>query len=693
MRMNHKMSQSSVPSPQSSRSAWPEGLVYRAWQMRTVRGMLIFGVLCFVWLLGGWCANIGDELEHEPGAAGGMANDEAGDPVLYWTCSMHPQIKLPKSGQCPICFMDLVPVQAGGAIDAGAAVLTLSPRARELARVQTSPVELRELTHEVRMVGKVMADETLITHISSYVPGRIERLFVNYTGILVRKGDHLAEIYSPELLIAQREYVLALEASGQTDRTGDTADMLAGLQESARRKLELWGVPRDQIDSLTQHRRPSDHTRIDAPQEGWVLERQGFEGMYVETGTRLFTLVDLRSVWVLLDAYELDLGYARVGQEVQFETEAHPGQVFSGRVAYVDPLLSANTRTVKVRMNVPNPEMKLRPEMFVRARLSVKLGRGGAVLDNTLAGKWVCYMHPEIVKETQGACDVCDMKLVTAESLGYAVAAAPAGPALAVPQTAVLLTGRRAVVYVEKQEGGQVVYEGREIGLGPRAGDYFIVQEGLSEGERVVTRGALMIDSAMQIQAKPSMMQPPAASTKPDQDTPASRSAGPRAELGSSYVAGAPYHQHAAPMIKAYLELTAALARDDLDPASLGLQRMREALKQAIPHGVQDEDADLFRSGIAALVGSLPTAERPTIDDLRSRLPELTESLVHFLRTFGHDRPAPIVRAFCPMARNSRGAEWLQEGEQIANPYFGAAMLRCGEIRGRINADGSEVKR
>ncbi len=210
-----------------------------------------------------------------------------------------------------------------------------------------------------------------------------------------------------------------------------------------------------------------------------------------------------------LDAYESDLAWLRYGQEVEFSTEAYPGEVFKGRVAFIDPVLNEATRTVKVRVNVSNEDGRLKPEMFVRAIVRSKIASGGRVLDASLAGKWISPMHPEIVKDEPGNCDVCGMPLVRAETLGY-VTAEPSDTAkpLVIPVSAALLTGTRAIVYVQVPTAEEPTYEGREIVLGPRAGDYYLVRSGLNEGELVVTNGNFKLDSALQISAKPSMMTP-----------------------------------------------------------------------------------------------------------------------------------------------------------------------------------------
>ncbi|MFC1766294.1 efflux RND transporter periplasmic adaptor subunit, partial [Planctomycetota bacterium] len=217
---------------------------------------------------------------------------------------------------------------------------------------------------------------------------------------------------------------------------------------------------------------------------------------------------DLSQVWIKLDAYESDLQWLRYGQTVEFTTVAYPGEVFTGTVAFIAPSLDPKTRTAKVRVNVPNADGRLKPEMFVKAVAQAEVAVGGKVLDAALAGRWICPMHPEIVKDEASTCDLCEMDLVTAESLGYVAEAVATEKPLVIPVSAALVTGTRAVVYVQKPDTEKPTFEGREIVLGPRAGDFYLVRSGLKEGELVVIRGNFKIDSALQILAKPSMMTP-----------------------------------------------------------------------------------------------------------------------------------------------------------------------------------------
>lgn len=376
----------------------------------------------------------------------------------FWTCSMHPQIRQPEPGQCPICGMDLIPVYAGtGGEEAGPRTLTLSERARKLAEIQVARVERRDLSFEIRMVGKVDYDETRVGYITAWVPGRIDRLWVNYTGVQVARGDPLADLYSPELLSAQEELLQAVRAVDRgRNRVAEGSTRTVDL---VRSKLRLWGLTEDQIDGIVARGEPAQHVTLHAPMSGVVVHKHAAEGVYVKTGTQIYTIADLSHVWVNLDAYESDLAWIREGQDVEFEAEAFPGETFEGTVAFIDPVVDAGTRTIRVRVDVPNPRGRLKPEMFVRA--VVRAGMRG---------------------------DEGELSL-------------------AVPASAALVTGERAVVYVAVP-GREGTYEGREIVLGARAGDYYVVREGLAEGERVVVNGSFKIDSAIQILAKPSMMSP-----------------------------------------------------------------------------------------------------------------------------------------------------------------------------------------
>jgi Cu(I)/Ag(I) efflux system membrane fusion protein len=404
--------------------------------------------------------------------------------------------------------MDLIPVATMEG-QVGARTIVFSEDALKLMEVQTTRVERKFVEAEIRMVGKVDYDESRVKEIAAWVPGRIDRLYVDFTGILVSKGDHMVYLYSPQLLSSQAELLQAVKA---VQETGGATELLrrssAATVEAAREKLRLLGLQKEQIEEIEKTGQPTDHLTIYAPIGGIVIAKHANAGDYVETGTEIYTIADLSEVWVKLDAYELDLAWLRYGQAVEFTTEAYPGEVFKGTISFIAPVLNPQTRTVKLRVNVTNPDGRLKPEMFVRAIVRSKVAGGGMVMDENMAGKWICPMHPSIVKTTAGQCDICGMDLVTTESQGYITAEKPNEAPLVIPASAPLITGTRVVVYVRLADKEKPTFEGREIVLGPRAGNYYLVKEGLAEGELVVTKGNFKIDSALQIQAKPSMMSP-----------------------------------------------------------------------------------------------------------------------------------------------------------------------------------------
>lgn len=596
-------------------------------------------------------------------------HDEAGDSEVraaaLWTCPMHPQIKLPDSGGCPICGMDLVQMTDGG--DDNPRQLVMSPASKELARIVSQAVTRKNVTRPVRMVGKVDYDETAIRTISAWVAGRIDRLYVDYTGVRVSEGDHLVWLYSPELLSAQEELLSA--KSRLTATAGESSTFLASSNAdaytSARDKLLLWGLTEEQVVEIEERGTANDRVMLTSPSSGVVIEKMLDEGAYVETGTHIYRIADLTQLWLLLDAYEQDLAWLRHGQQVVVEVEALPGETFKGVISYIDPFVHEHTRTAKVRVNVENANGRLKPGMFVRAVVSARLGMGGAVLDRQLAGKWVSPMHPEVVKDGPGKCDVCGMDLVRAEDLGL-VPDAPATSErpLVVPASAVLVTGKRAVVYVEVPGTDAPTYEGREVVLGPRAGDEYMVLSGLEDGERIVVNGAFRIDSSMQIRAKHSMM------SMPGQSRGAS---GPEATV---------FREALAPLYAAYLKGQAALAGDEPSEARVALSSMGKMLEGISPSGLSAEHRTLWREEVPSLRASIETAASTEgVEPLRKAFASISNGMLTIVREFGHEASTNLVEAFCPMAFNDEGAAWLQEGRDIRNPYFGASMLGCGDVR------------
>ncbi len=549
----------------------------------------------------------------------------AGEVATLWTCSMHPQIKKPGPGVCPICGMDLIPVKSNSGAELAPRQLKLTPAAVQLADIQVAPVRRRQVSTQLRLVGKVDYDETRIRYISAWIPGRIDRLFVDVTGTTVKAGQPLISIYSPDLLVAQeelRQARLALEAIGG-ETAGNIAETARRTIASVKEKLRLWGLSSLQVEELYRLEAPVEHLTIPSPIGGVVIRKEAVEGMYVGTGAKIYTVVDLSAVWVKMDAYETDLQWLRTGQRVQFEAEAFPGDTFAGIVAFIDPVINGATRTVKVRLNVPNPGGRLKPEMFVKA----------------------------IVKP------------VAPKSGGDALAP------LVIPSSAPLLTGTRAVVYVavDRERG---IYEGRDVLLGSRTGDFYVVREGLSEGELVVVNGAFKIDSDLEIRGKPSMMNPVGGAPVIGHDH------------GETLAIPDDFATSIGGLMTAYLGIQRALSDDDEGDARKKLGALSEALARVDSGALAGSHLEMWRAREKRLRSIVEGMSRTTtIRDLRALFSDLDSGVEDTVRAFGGKLDRTIYRFHCPMALDNKGAYWFQDQPETRNPYFGASMSKCQDLK------------
>jgi len=390
--------------------------------------------------------------EAGPGALGG----DAAKAKECYVCPMHTQIVREKPGDCPICGMSLVKKTVGaeggktaektGDMDR-LGKISLDPRQRMLANVATSMVMPMELSQDVNTVGLVKYNEATIKKVSAWFPGRVEKLYVDFTGQPVKKGEKIISIYSPELVSTEKEYLIAKDAAGRLgstefkEITRSTEDML----DAARTRMKLWGITNAQIDELDRTGKLRTNVDVYSPIAGTVVEIMAREGNYLAEGSELYKVADLSRVWVLADVYEYELHKVGMGSKVEVTTEAYPGRTFTGRVSFIDPSVNTDSRTVKVRAEFSNPGGLLKPEMFVNVRISSRPVR-----------------------------------------------------ALSVPASAVLYTGTRNIVWVESEPG---VFEMRDVQLGMRSGDSFQVLSGLNEHEMVVSQGGFLIDSEAQLRA------------------------------------------------------------------------------------------------------------------------------------------------------------------------------------------------
>jgi len=630
-----------------------------AWAWRRAAAGVALALIVLALVVGYWMGAPAPEAGPDGASAGGSGADPA--EATVYTCSMHPSVRLQDpDARCPICFMDLIPVSVEGAGDGDR--LVLSEAAAASSRVETARVARLFPAASVRLYGKLEYDETSVARLTAYAPGRIERLFVNYVGVPVRRGDHLVELYSPELLAAfeeLRQSARSLEsARGARDLVRDAS---RGTLVAAREKLRLLGVTPEQIERAEAGEFEGDRLTVYAPLGGVVTHLSVRAGDYVDTGDPIATVADLSRLWLDLEAYETQLPLLRWGQPVTFTVEARPGETFEGRVAFIEPMVNERTRTAAVRVALDNTDGRLKPGMFASATVRPRVAESGVVLSDWLAGKWVSPMHPTVVKDGPGACDVCGMDLVPAESLGVVGEPGDARAPLVVPRTAVLFTGARSLVYVEVPDAETPTYEPREVTIGPRTGEFYVVRDGLREGERVVTSGAFRVDSAMQIAGKPSMMS--ASRT----DGTGRRGAG----VPDSFI------YSLKPVYAAYLDAQEALADDDLAGYRRAAGDLGTAVGLVEGAALTGEPLGAWRRAVPALRLNADAAD---LEGARSRFEEASRAVIDLLDRFGHYSSQTWRLAHCPMAFESAGADWLQRGSAIDNPYLGASMLRCGSI-------------
>lgn len=386
-------------------------------------------------------------------AAGGDHSNAGHKPelkVLYWQDPMHPAYKSDKPGKAPDCGMDLVPIYETG-VEAKAnlpeGAFQISPEKQQLIGVQYGEAAYRPVSKTVRAVGRLAYDETKIVRIHTRFEGWIEKVWVDFTGKLVEKGQPLISIYSPELLQTQQEFLLARrgreELAESTFRGAINAS--ESLYQAARKRLELWDINEAQIAELEKSGKPTNTLTLYAPTDGFVLTRNAFPKQRVTPETELYAIADLSTIWVLADIYEYEAPEIKVGQTVNVTLSYYPGRTFRGKVTYIYPQLDSATRTLKVRVELPNPDFTLKPDMYANAELKIDYGKR-----------------------------------------------------LVVPQEAVLDSGSEQTIFIA-HEGGY--FEPRKVQLGAKVDNQFIVLGGLKAGERVVTSANFLVDSESKLKS------------------------------------------------------------------------------------------------------------------------------------------------------------------------------------------------
>ncbi len=571
------------------------------------------------WLIFGGSGNESDENRH----------DTEMEEETTWTCSMHPQIRQNEPGDCPICGMELIPVDEDeNEMDPNA--IRMSETAMQLAGVHTAAVGKTKPLKSVRLNGKVKADERLVHSQSTHIPGRIEKLMVNYTGEFVKKGQTIAYVYSPDLESAQEELLEAYKIKAEQPQ----------MFNAAKEKLKNWKLTDNQIAKILESGKIREEFQILADVTGYVTKKNVKLGDYVKRGQMIYEITGLSKVWVLFDVYETDILWIKKGDQVNFTVASLPGKTFNSTISYIDPIINPMTRVAKARVEMNNSNHVLKPEMFASGTVEASLPD-----------------HDD---------------------------------AVTVPKTAVMWTGKRSVVYVKNTTGNEISFLMREVTLGPALGDGYIIEDGLQEGEEIAVYGTFSIDAAAQLAGKPSMMSPEGGQVMTGHDhggTDMGGSAskeGPveelKAEVSKSLPADNKVRDALQPLYKAYLQWKDALAGDNLEEARKNASGMKSALDK-IDMGVFKGDShQAWMDYQETLDKSMQHVQHfSDIEQLRKAFQTVSATMVEMTKLF-NPLDETIYVQHCPMADNNKGADWLSTDKEIKNPYFGSSMLTCGEV-------------
>ena len=627
-------------------------------------------------------------VDREGGTPTNRQHSHNHDQGTVWTCSMHPQIRMPGPGKCPICGMDLIPVEDDNSESANGSnltTLTLSETAKKLAEIETTEVKRGRAKTLVSMVGMVFEDETRSAVITSRIDGRLDAVYVDYTGEKVNQGDPLVKIWSPTLIKGQVELFETIRSD-----PNDTS-----LIKGAEEKLIQYGLDREQIDRIEAQKRPTLYVTLKAPISGIVTKKNALLGQFVKEGTEMFVIDDLSNVWVKMDAYETDLPWIRYGQDITFTTPSVPGKTFRGKVLFIDPTLDKKTRSVKIRVEALNPDYLLKPGMFVSAELEAELDDQGRVVKPEWAGKYICPVHPRDEASSPGVCPDSKMPLRPASSYGYADDK-DSKPPLLIPNTAPLITGKRSIVYVEVPGASSPTYELREVTLGPRVGDHYIVDKGLKEGERVVTKGAFKIDSTMQILGKASMMAPmgniASAENKPPLDQKTEEKSGE--ETIEKLTAPKGFISGLNPVYNDYLKIKDAIKEKKPDAVILSGTDLIKDLKNldsSLLDAKQKKKWNQLSNSILAAGAKITNARDPI--DQRRFFNSLSEAAVKTLMTFGQMTDSDLTVFYCPKAFDGEGFYWIGKGTDDTNPVSETTAeteektTNCAELIEKISPD------
>ncbi|MCY4781509.1 efflux RND transporter periplasmic adaptor subunit [Sphingobacterium sp. UT-1RO-CII-1] len=532
------------------------------------------------------------------------------DSETIWTCSMHPQIRQDHPGTCPLCGMDLTPLEDEEESDLPVEALRMSPTAMQLANIHTMSVQTGDIEKDIRLAGKINLDPRYTFSQNAHIPGRVEELYVNTLGEYVKAGQQIAVIYSPELINAQKELLQAYQ----------NKDNYPGMYEAVREKLLLWKIQPQQIDNMITKGVVVENMPIFANHNGYMVEKLIDKGDYLQAGSPIFKLAQLNNLWGEFDIYEKDASFVKRGMNILYDLPSMPGKEFKATIDFIEPILNPETRTLKARILIKNPNLDFKPEMLINGLVQSKLALG-------------------------------TNKIV-------------------VPKTAVMWTGKHSVVYIKHATEKNVGFEMRPVVLGASLDESYVIEEGLEVGEEIVVEGTFSVDAAAQLANKPSMMNHVHPATQ--------RLNMPKLSLTLDQ------QSIFSPIMERYFKIKDALVNDDFANAKkeylslTGLWNKDNLMK--LPHEAHNA---LSKASEKNALKTSEITKSNNIDQLRTNFHELSNVFIELVEAIG-PLGQNMYLQHCPMANNDQGADWLSKEDQVLNPYYGASMLKCGEVKKTI---------
>ena len=541
-----------------------------------------------------------------------------------WTCSMHPQIRQNEPGSCPICGMDLIPLANNSNTNSNPNVFEMTEDAVQLANIQTIIIgeDKNVISGALKLNGKIQVNETAAASLVTHLPGRIEKLYVSSKGEKINIGDKIASIYSPDLVAAQRELIEAKKLDALSPE----------ILKAAKNKLKNWKVDDNFINRLLADEKIVENFTIYSKQSGVVMEKNVTVGDYVKLGDVLFNLQNLEKLWVLFDVYESDLAKISLGSEITFSTPSISNKNFTAKITFIDPLIDATTRVATIRAELNNYNGTLKPEMFVSGTLKNKqLGSSSSTIS--------------------------------------------------IPQSAILYTGERSVVYVRIPQTNIPSYEFREITLGEKSGTFYEVIEGLEKGEEIVVNGAFFLDASAQLNNQASMMN---RAVKID---------GKDSEQLPDYTNETPdeFKSQLVELVSFYLSLKNALVNSDFSLATKQAEQFNDKTTKIDMLLLEGDAHNFWMIQNKALDShSLELISAINLENQRDQFYYLSQSLIKTLKVFGVNEGEFYIQ-HCPMANQDQGADWISQDLSIQNPYFGDAMLSCGQTQDTIDKNYKNI--